>query len=303
VVVPCGGTKSFLTHFVPSLVYSNAQSGTSASQANANPTMGNCNCSSQDEVGIPRSSDDEQSDTESTMAVNGADSGAETETLVYVAPETLSTNESVWKALDINAMAGHPVEDCAICLDALKFVKDPDSTMAVVKLCGCGHCFHKGCIVQSQDKRSTCPTCRKPLTAPQGDMPSGTMTVGRTTSDCVGYEGSGSIVIRYDIARGVQTSYHPHPGVQHGSAHREAYLPDTLEGNQLLQRLKFAFTHGLTFTVGMSVSNGKDDSVTWSSILHKTSLSEGMYGFPDPYYIADCNTSLDELNVPETEDL
>jgi deltex-like protein len=66
----------------------------------------------------------------------------------------------------------------------------------------------------------------------------------------------------------------------------------------LLKRLQYAFSHGLTFTVGTSLTSGLSNSVVWASIHHKTSPSGGAYGFPDVNYFANCNLELDSLGVP-----
>ena len=135
-------------------------------------------------------------------------------------------------------------------------------------------------------------------------MPSGTMTISRRATACAGYDiSSGTIVIRYDIPSDLQKSYHTNPGQYHDSAHRKAYLPDTDEGRQLLLRLKYAFSHGLTFMVGTSLTTGRTNSVTWASIHHKTSLAGGPHGFPDTSFFANCNQELDALNVPDAKDL
>ena len=91
----------------------------------------------------------------------------------------------------------------------------------------------------------------------------------------------------------------------HDSADRVAYLPDTVEGNSLLKRLTYAFVHGLTFVVGVSLTTGRANSVTWASIHHKTSPTGGVqsHGFPDPNFFTNCNDELDALNVPPANDL
>jgi deltex-like protein len=68
--------------------------------------------------------------------------------------------------------------------------------------------------------------------------------------------------------------------------------------------MKYAFAHGLTFTVGTSLTTGRSNVVTWTSIPHKTSF-EGPadpHGFPDDRYLANCNDALDSLGVPDAGD-
>lgn len=50
--------------------------------------------------------------------------------------------------------------------------------------------------------------------------------------------------------------------------------------------MKIAFDRKLIFTVGRSVTTGKDNQTVWAGIHHKTSLSGGSskFGYPDPTY-------------------
>ena len=140
---------------------------------------------------------------------------------------------------------------------------------------------------------------------PQGTMPSGKMTICyEPSTTCQGF-GPGTIQITYSIKSGLQKSYHANPGVYHESTERTAYLPHNSDGQALLKRLKFAFMHGLTFTVGTSQTSNKPNQVTWSSIYHKTSLSGGQsaYGFPDPDFFWICNSVLDGIGVPAAGEL
>ena len=52
--------------------------------------------------------------------------------------------------------------------------------------------------------------------------------------------------------------------------------------------LKRAFTHGLLFRVGKSITNGEDNTTVWGSVHQKTSESGGatQHGWPDPSYFA-----------------
>jgi deltex len=89
------------------------------------------------------------------------------------------------------------------------------------------------------------------------------------------------------------------PGHAFEGATRIAYIPNNVDGRKLLKRLEYAFSHGLTFTIGTSLSSGKVNVVTWASIHHKTSVSHGPHGFPDPGYFYNCNEELDALGVPK----
>jgi hypothetical protein len=135
---------------------------------------------------------------------------------------------------------------------------------------------------------------------PQGSSPSGSMIVSTSALRCAGFETSNTITITYNIPAGPQMSYHINPGQRQHGKHAIAYLPNNVDGQNLLKRLKYAFVHGLTFTVGSSMTTNAQNQCTWSSIHHKTQISGGIrsHGFPDPNYFTNCNKELDTLNVP-----
>lgn len=229
--------------------------------------------------------------------------GGTSDTLHYVAPPTFASSpDSTFSHVRRGSHSTLSVE-CVICLDPLMRC---DLQGKIVRLIACGHYYHKNCIEQALEYSSNCPTCRKAVGTPQGKMPSGRMSITRSPSvSCEGYAPAGSIIIHYSIPREKQNPYHINPGEWHDSAKRTAYLPDTVQGNNLLKRLKFAFNHGLTFTVGISMTSGRANSVTWASIHHKTSVSGGLrsHGFPDPNFFQFCNMELDSLSVPSAVDL
>jgi deltex-like protein len=133
--------------------------------------------------------------------------------------------------------------------------------------------------------------------------PSGTMTIKESGKQFPGYAPSVKILeLRYDFATGIQLDYHPNPGVLYSSTERIAFLPSTPEGLRLLTRLKYAFIRGLSFSIGTSLTTGTPNSITWSTIPHKTSVSGGHFGFPDPHYFMNCHQALTALGVPEAED-
>jgi deltex-like protein len=220
-----------------------------------------------------------------------------TERVSYGAPPTMPSDAaSVTRNLSRRAIKA----DCSVCLDPLRC---PEK---VVSLRVCDHEFHLTCITESLTHSNLCPACRKPVSEPQGKSPTGTMTISRSAGIiCQGFASLGSIVIQYNIPAAVQLRYHDNPGTRHGGATRTAYLPDNLEGNNLLQRLKYAFQGGLTFTVGTSMTTATPNSVTWSSIHHKTSPSGGVmrHGFPDPSYFLNVGDELDGLGVPDANEL
>ena len=165
----------------------------------------------------------------------------------------------------------------------------------------CGHLFHLPCIREAAKTTTHCPICRSLFSEPAGNMPSGTMGITFSSSiRCWGIRGP-IIKIEYDIPSGIQSLKHANPGDKFKGAYRLAFLPDTREGRRLLTRLVYAFSHGLTFTVGTSLTSGHFNVVTWSSIHHKTSLTGGVHGYPDPNYFQNATTELDSLGVPNAE--
>ena len=55
----------------------------------------------------------------------------------------------------------------------------------------------------------------------------------------------------------------------------------------MLQLLIKAFDRKLIFTLGRSVTTGRDNQIVWNGIHHKTSLHGGSasFGYPDPTYL------------------
>ena len=119
---------------------------------------------------------------------------------------------------------------------------------------------------------------------------------------CPGFTSTTTLIqITYSVPSGIQQSYHDNPGLPfRGTSARVTYLPNNDDGRKLLKRMKFAWTRGWVFTVGTSLTSGKSNVVTWSTVIpHKTSLSGGgPFGFPDAHYLTLCNQSLDALQIP-----
>jgi len=222
-------------------------------------------------------------------------------------------------------------QDCSICFEKLNSIPavkstqmtdtdddDDDDIELLVALKKCSHVFHKECLREALKFDPKCPVCRTVCTEPQGKMPSGKMEIALDTDlMCDGFEeeqsdGSndvGTWRIRYSIRSGTQKPYHDNPGVAYSSTAREAFLPNTEQSRRLLKRLTYAFSRGLTFTVGTSLTSGKQNAVVWASIHHKTrpfikrsGSSSRHHGYPDPGYFLNCNEELDALGVPKHDD-
>jgi deltex-like protein len=218
------------------------------------------------------------------------------EKIVYVAPNELRHNlaGSVQSVRFDYSQAASTV--CMVCMSDFVFGN-------AIKILKCDHVFHSFCLESSSKYCNRCPACRVSIGEPQGPSPSGTMTISASDRILGGCEhtSSGSFQIRYDMQGGTQKSYHCNPGVAYKGTHRVAFLPDNNEGRALLRRLKYAFQHGLTFSIGTSMTTGLSNSIVWASIHHKTSCYGGDHGFPDSNFVANCNRELDSLAVPEAK--
>lgn len=224
------------------------------------------------------------------------------EELVYDAPEMISESLGISRSFEkqpfplavaatIADKGPASFDDCAICLFPLN--------RACVQIKKCRHCFHDDCIKACLTHDPKCPICREFAVSPQGHCPSGSMRIHLTHSDCPGFKPSTkAIQIDYAIPRGIQSSFHENPGATYSATRRTAFLPNNDEGVQLLDRLKYAWMHGMTFSIGTSLTTGWRNSVVWTSIHHKTNLDGRPHGFPDPNYIDNCNAELTALGVP-----
>uniref|UniRef100_A0A3Q2C7K4 E3 ubiquitin-protein ligase n=1 Tax=Cyprinodon variegatus TaxID=28743 RepID=A0A3Q2C7K4_CYPVA len=154
----------------------------------------------------------------------------------------------------------------------------------------CKHEFCQECL-QSAKKHSgpICPICKDVFGIMKGNQPDGTMRcIKHKYIDLPGFPGCGHIEITYSIPDGKQKDNHPNPGERYWGTTRTAYLPDNIEGNEVLRLLKKAFDQKLIFTIGASRTTGMENAVTWNDIHHKTSMFGGpeRYGYPDETYLS-----------------
>ena len=164
----------------------------------------------------------------------------------------------------------------------------------------CNHVFHKKCFLEELRHRSKCPVCQIGIGVPIGKSPSGEMRVStKKNMSCEGFSNVGTIFIDYKMFSGVQKVYHGELGRSFKGVNRRAFLPDNEDGRNLLKRLKWAFSHGLTFCIGTSLTTNRSGVITWASIHHKTSRTKGPYGWPDSMYFVNRKIELDNLGVPE----
>ncbi|XP_075220105.1 deltex E3 ubiquitin ligase isoform X2 [Lycorma delicatula] len=177
---------------------------------------------------------------------------------------------------------------CPVCLCEL------DSAGIIVSLTHCLHRLHLDCLnsmLTSQPNSHQwlyiqCPVCMQIYGEKRGNQPPGTMEWLLLNSSLLGFPGTRTIQITYHIASGIQGPEHPNPGRPYYAVGfpRVCYLPDTHKGRQVLQLLHIAFQRRLVFTVGRSVTTGREDVVTWNDIHHKTEPNSRF----DPSFLDNC---------------
>ncbi|CAB0032074.1 unnamed protein product [Trichogramma brassicae] len=178
-------------------------------------------------------------------------------------------------------------DSCPICLG------QPEPL--TVELTRCRHRLHLACLnamLSSQRPPCMyiqCPVCRMIYGEKRGNQPHGLMNWTTLNRSLPGYPNCKTIQITYDIPSGIQGAEHPHPGQTYYAVGfpRTCYLPDSELGRRLLRLLQVAFERRLVFTVGRSVTTGREDVVTWNGIHHKTELgpSTSGHGYPDAKYL------------------
>jgi len=72
--------------------------------------------------------------------------------------------------------------------------------------------------------------------------------------------------------------HHPKPGLPYNGIERHAFLPNNVDGREIVTLLKKAFDSGLVFTISDSHMTGRKDVITWNDIHHKTSVHGGPIG-------------------------
>mmetsp|Transcript_14535 Transcript_14535/g.18363 ORF Transcript_14535/g.18363 Transcript_14535/m.18363 type:complete len:306 (-) Transcript_14535:217-1134(-) len=223
------------------------------------------------------------------------------ETVTYTAPVSMVdlVKSNIVPATEFCGKSNE--NNCSICFCEIR----SNEQLSKFNVPHCNHTFHHACVLKSfQHGNTRCPICLRLVTdEPQGFSPSGSMVVSESKSMiCSGFKSTsnGTILIQYNLHGGVQKEYHPNQGVAYSAESRVAYLPNNMEGQKLLKRLKYAFSRGLTFTIGTSLTTGRPNSITWGSIHHKTSTYGGSssHGFPDDSYFKNCHSELDALGVP-----
>lgn len=169
-------------------------------------------------------------------------------------------------------------ERCAICM--CDFEPSDDGTVVHLSKCK-DHFFHQTCIQSALIGAALkCPVCGVTYGQMEGTMPSGRMRMELAPDlQCASFP-PGSWVLSYDFRDGVQD------GIHYSGNSRQALLPNTEEGKEVLHLFICAFYRRHTFKVGTSVTTGVTDTVVWAGIHHKSSVEGGAtnFGYPDPTY-------------------
>eukprot|EP00899_Mesostigma_viride_P010887 jgi/Mesvir1/197/Mv13546-RA.1 len=113
-----------------------------------------------------------------------------------------------------------------------------------------------------------------------------------------GHAQGGAIKITYIIPDGRQDPDGDDPGKPFAGTRRDAYLPNSTEGNEVLKQLQQAFQQRLIFSVGTSQTTGRDNVVIWNGIHHKTDLTpHAEHGYPDGTYLTRVKAEMQQAGV------
>ena len=183
-------------------------------------------------------------------------------------------------------------DECSICLSEFTKKKTLDK---------CGHSFCTKCIDRAFKIKKQCPLCFMVYGPLKGNQPKGQMFDSFQSTSLPGFGSCATIVISYRFAGGMQGPDHPNPGKPYAGTSRTAYLPNNDEGRKVLKLLRKAFAQKLTFTIGRSNTTGREDSVIWNDIHHKTAMTGGPteYGYPDPDYLKRVTDELAAKGITE----
>ena len=228
-------------------------------------------------------------------------------------------------------MNGIKDDDCVICLNRLfsycndenvntthkdecdnnlEFIKRNLFKDFVYKLKSCKHVLHIGCAKSILDNNDSdeyleCPICKTINGTRTGTQPCGNMAIRNELSKLPGFEidSVGTIIVTYSFSDGIQGPKHPNPGQTYSAATfpRATYFPNNEKGQTAVSLLKIAFDRRLVFTVGRSITTGRENVITWNGIHHKTSTHSHSHGYPDPNYLETVLAELKAFGVTEKD--
>ncbi|KAF6203654.1 hypothetical protein GE061_001986 [Apolygus lucorum] len=186
--------------------------------------------------------------------------------------------------------------DCPICLC-------PFTTGMSVALSRCSHALHLDCLnsmLTSQPNFPNwlyieCPLCHEIYGEKRGNQPRGTMDWTIVDPNIPSHPNVSLIQITYHIPSGIQSREHPNPGRPYYAVGfpRVCYLPDNKQGRHILKLLQVAWKRRLVFTVGRSLTTGREDVITWNGIHQKTEPMAAL----SPKFLDNCIKELAGLGV------
>lgn len=136
----------------------------------------------------------------------------------------------------------------------------------------CGHVYCNDCVSEMlKSYRSKCPVCECLIFRNVPGQPrNGKMSYNIEKSDLNGYQGYGTIVIRYDFPDGIQTYGHPMIGKSYSGSTYITYLPNNEDGREIHDLLTSAFHARVLFAVKRCRPN-EPFLVLWNGVPQKTS--------------------------------
>ncbi|XP_037025212.1 uncharacterized protein LOC119066711 isoform X2 [Bradysia coprophila] len=180
--------------------------------------------------------------------------------------------------------------ECTICYNEYKSFNSAPELWKELK---CGHRLCGECHSRIQTTRTTmagvehtflkCPFCHDTAGIQIGTCPDIQMNVTTIPHSCKGYEDADTISINYFVDAAYRLN-------------RTAYLPNNDEGREVLKLLKIAYDRRLSFAIGESATTGRKNVLIWV-IHHKTSMCDGMYGYPDPEYMSRVKSELKSFGI------
>lgn len=174
-----------------------------------------------------------------------------------------------------------------------KIEKNNECNVIMLSQCK-DHFFHDECIksMMGTKEHIKCPVCNKLYGIMTGDQPKGVFLCRVIKEKCAGYK-ENTIQLYYDFP----------DGTNYKGTSRNAYIPNTKEGKEILALFKITFDRGLMYIIGNSVTTGEKNVVVWNGVHHKTNLDGGAqyFGYPDPTYFNRVREEMAAKGVVQSE--
>eukprot|EP00899_Mesostigma_viride_P005332 jgi/Mesvir1/147/Mv13512-RA.1 len=145
-----------------------------------------------------------------------------------------------------------------------------------------------------------CEVCTRRFGVTVGKQPLSARMTHQVVPDITlaGHAQGGMIKITYFIPGGMQDPDGDDPGKLFAGTRRDAFLPNSTEGKEVLRQLQQAFQQRLIFSVGTSLTSGRDNVVIWNGIHHKTDLTpHAEHGYPDGTYLTRVKAEMQQAGV------